>query len=52
MNNDIDEDLLATNRYTKSIGENQGYGMTDEIRRFKLRSHIENNDNDIDMVSM
>ncbi len=47
MNNDIDEDLLATNRYTTNIGENQGYGMTDEVRRFKLRSHIEKNVNDL-----
>jgi hypothetical protein len=43
MNNDNDEDLLDTNRYTHDIGLQSGYGMTQEIRRFKLRKHIEDN---------
>ena len=38
MDND---DPLFNNKYISNITENAGYGMTDEIKRFRLREHVE-----------
>lgn len=37
----MEDDLLYTNKFIGNNAHNAGYGMTEEIRRFKLRSHIE-----------
>ncbi len=38
---DNEEDLLTTNQYTNDVGQHSGYGMTDDLKRFKYRARVE-----------
>ena len=49
MDND---DPLLNNKYISNITENAGYGMTDEIKRFRLREHVEKQKINLDRKSV
>lgn len=36
-----DDDLLVSNQFINDMTQNAGYGMTDELRRFQLRQHVD-----------
>ena len=42
-------DLLYSNNYNPQENADQGYGLTDDLQRFKLREYIERNQNHIEL---
>lgn len=50
-----DDDLLISNQFISDTTQNAGYGMTEQLRRFQLRQHVEqkqiNMDEDADLIA-